>query len=198
MRIRMLLTAASVLAVAVALAPSSFAQGRGGRATTGTVKSVDAGAKTFVVTTRRMNQEADVTIKTDDQSRFLKGGNAGTFADVKAGGFAVVFGMGMPDTGITARQVVLLEKPGGATTGTIKSADPAAKTLTLTVGRMGMEREVTIKASDKTKIMSGMDAGKWEDLTAGKRVMVIGEGNPRQGDFTAVVIRLVPAPGANQ
>src|SRR5262245_14101340 len=105
MRVRAVLTAAAVAAL-VAAPTLAFAQrGGGGAPRAGVVKSVDTGAKTITVTTRgRMNQEADVTVKTNDQTVFGIGNDPGTFADVKVGKFVVVTGTGNPNEGITGSE----------------------------------------------------------------------------------------------
>src|SRR5262245_5544311 len=122
MRFRVALLAATAAVTLLAPAQAAFAQRqRGGGARVGKVKSVDAAAKSFVITARRMGQEADITIKTDDQTRWMHGLDNGTLADVKEGRFAIVLGQGMPDTGITAREVFILDKEGGAPTGVVKS-----------------------------------------------------------------------------
>jgi hypothetical protein len=198
MRVRSLLLAASAAAMLLVPASASFAQ-RGGRPQFGTIKSVDAAGKTFVVTVRRQQQEADVTVKTDGQTSYMKGLDNGAFTDLKAGAFAVFMGEGTPDTGITAREVFVLEKPGGATLGEVKSADATTKTITVTTGRAGGEqRDLAVKVTDKTKYLTGRQPAKWEDITAGKRVIVIGEGDPRQGPLTALYVRIVMAPGGGQ
>ena len=43
--------------------------------------------------------------------------------------------------------------------------------------------------------MNGREEGKWSDVTADKRVMVIGEGTPAEG-FTAYHVQILGAPAA--
>jgi hypothetical protein len=194
MRFRSVLFVASAAVLLIASAQASYAQRGGGRATTGMVKSVDSAGKSFVVTTGRAGgQQRDVTIKTDDQTHYMRGADNGAFADVKEGKYAIVLGQGTPDTGVTAREVFVLEKQGGSATGAVKSVDAAGKSFIITTGRPGgQQREVTVKVNDKTKFFNGRESGKWEDVAAEKRVMIIGEGNNREG-FTAIAVRILPA-----
>jgi hypothetical protein len=196
MRVRSLLLAATAAAVLLVPASVSVAQQRDGRPQFGMIKSVDAAGKSFVVTMRRQQQDADVTVKTDAQTSYMKGLDNGAFTDVKAGAFAAIIGEGTPETGLTAREVFVLEKPVGAALGEVKSADATAKTITITTGRAGGEqRDLPVKVTDKTKYLMGRQPAKWEDITAGKRVIVIGEGDARQGPLTALYVRIVMAPG---
>jgi len=196
MRFQSVLFAASAAALLLMPAQRLLAQQRGGRAQYGTIKSADATGKSFVVTVRRMGQEADVTVKTDDQTRYVHGVDQGAFGDIKEGRFAVFMGQGTPDAGITAREVFILDKPGGVQNGVVKSVDAAGKSFVITAGRAGgQQREVTVKVSDKTKFMAGRDAAKWEDVAAEKRVLIIGEGSAQAG-FTAYHVRILPAAGA--
>ncbi len=196
MRVRTILLVVGAVALVGSIASPSYAQGQRGRGPRmGTVKSVDTGAKTFVVTMRRMQQEQDVTIRTTAETSYHKGTDAGAFADVQAGRFAVILGEGMPAEGITAREVIVLEKQVAAMLGEVKSSDAGGKTLVITAGRPGGEtRDVTIKVTDKTKYMAGRNAAKFEDLTAGKRVIVIGEGTAEAG-VTAMHVRVLMPPG---
>jgi hypothetical protein len=197
MRFRSVLVAAAAAVLLLAPASNSFAQ-RGGNARYGTIKSVDAAGKSMVVTVRRMNNETDVTVKTDDQTRYFRGVDQGAFGDLKAGAFIVFAGQGQPDTGISAREVFILEKAGGVANGAVKSVDAGGKSFVVVTGRPGgQQREVTVKVGDKTKFWSGRDAAKWEDVAAEKRVLVIGEGSPQTG-LTAIHVRILPAAGGGQ
>jgi hypothetical protein len=200
MRCRSVLLVAS--AAVLLLAPASFAQGqRGNNMRGGAVKSADTGAKTFVVTMRGRGanaQPTDVTIKTTDQTRYMHYGDNGTFADLKEGRYAFFLGEGTPDTGITAREVIVLDKPGAVQTGVVKSVDTAGNSFVITTGRPGgQQREVTIKVGDKTKYMAGREAAKWSDVAAEKRVSIVGEGTAREG-LSAVIVRILPAAAGGQ
>lgn len=199
MRIRMTVVAAA--AAALLLVPSSSllaqggrGQGRGRGAMTGRVKSVDTGAKSFVVTMRGRQQSMDITVKTDDKTEFMHGAGAGSFSDVQEGRFAVVMAQGQPGADAAAARVLVFDTQPATANGAIKSVNASDKTFVITAGgRQGAPtREVSIKTTDKTRYMVGRGAGKWDDLAADKRVMVIGEGNANTG-ITAVIVTVLPA-----
>jgi len=187
---------AAALGVCLVAPAASFAQRqRGGGPISGVVKSIDTGAKTVTVTIRgRQGMEQDVTIKTDAQTIYgIAGGDAATFSDVKTGRTVVVLGQGTPQEGVTARNLVVFEKPVVVVRGAVKSADTAAKTVIITAGTGGNAREVTVTTTDKTKLMGLREAAKWEDLAAGRRVFVVTEGTARDPKVAATYIWVLPA-----
>jgi len=201
MRVPSTIAVVAALAISFGLAAGSQAQ-RARPAAQGMVKSVDATAKSFVVTTMRRGGEArDVTVKTDASTTFTKGigpnAAAGTFADVTSGKFVRVTGDGTPETGVTAKTIAILERaPGRATVGVVKSVDAAGHSFVLTLRRAGQERDVTVKWTDQTKVMLGRgaqaQAGSASDIATGKRVSIQGEGSPEAG-YTATQIQVLPA-----
>ena len=197
MRVRTLLFAA---AATLLVASPSFAQRGGGGFRTGTVKSIDAAGKSVVVTTMRMNQAMDVTIQVNDQTQLGRvGGATVTLADIKAGNHVVFMGGGAQGAPGPARVIFVSDKEVRAVPGTVKSADAGAKTIVVTtMGRGGAAgMDVTVKVSDATKYLSGRNAAKWEDVTAGKRVAIIGEGRPQAGMTAMHVIILPEGAGGN-
>jgi hypothetical protein len=201
MQVRAALIIVAVAAMSFGFSRGTSAQQRQRPAAAGMVKSVDDGAKSFVITVGRRGQTQDVTIKTDANTKFLKAPQTeASFADVKVGKYAAVAGEGTAATGITATQVIIADRaPARGTTGTVKSVDTTTKTIVITIGREGAQaRDVTVKWTDTTKVMVGRQAGKLDDIAVGKRIRVQGEGNARQG-FTATEIVVLPAaPGAGQ
>lgn len=195
MRIRAFVFAA---AASLLVAAPSFAQGQGrggGGARVGAIKSVDAAAKSVTITTRgRMNAEMDVTITTNDQTKFSKAGESGAFSDLKAGAFAVVLGGGRMNQPAPASEIIVFDKRPGTANGVVKSVDAGTKTVTVTArGQGGAERDVTIKLTDSTKYRAMGAAAKMSDVAAGKRIVALGEGNQMTGITGAWLVIVLPA-----
>jgi hypothetical protein len=71
---------------------------------------------------------------------------------------------------------------GGPMAGVVKAVDTGAKTITVTVrGRMGMERDLTVKTNAQTAYEIGVDPAAFTDVKVGKNVVVVGQGSPQEG-----------------
>jgi Domain of unknown function (DUF5666) len=75
----------------------------GERGVTGSVTSIDAGAKTFVV----QSTGASVITRTDTSTTFRRRGNAASFSDVTVGAIVEVTGILQADGSILARKVTI-------------------------------------------------------------------------------------------
>ncbi len=161
------------LALVVTLLPTSFS---------GQIKSIDQGAKSFVVTVK---DRGDITVNTNADTKIkLYGDKDGAFSDLKAGqGVAVT--MVQTADGNLALVVRLLPV---YISGPIKSIDQGAKSLVVTVKDRG---DVAVNTNADTKIkLYGDKDGTFNDLKAGNRVAVTmvetTDGN------LALVVRLLP------
>jgi hypothetical protein len=201
---------ASALLTLFALVAPAFAQQRY-VSVIGTVENIDAGAKSFAIKTDKGEMPA---IKFDDRTQFLrlpagetdtKKATRATAADLGAGDRAIarlkqedqsapaVFLYFTKQSDLAQRQQKTLDEwQTQSVNGTVKSVDPAAKRVVISVrGGFGPPRDVTLDGTGNVEYLRfSLDTGKYEPSTAGlapvqvgDQVRVLGQKNADQSEI---------------
>ncbi len=155
-------------------------------AVSGTVASIDASAKTFVVTA---SEKGNITVSVSDGTVFLKNDTASaTFADLSVGSRVKVSGVLDLNTHVIAANKVMILMVSEKTTfeGTLKavSGTTLPATLTITVG--GVDYTVNV-ASDTSILSSLWGRSSLTNFRVGDNIRVYGSVNGTT--INATVIR---------
>jgi hypothetical protein len=170
-------------------------------AASGTVKSIDRGANSFVVTTATSSTvTVDVATSTTFASR---GSAASSFAKLAVGQRVAV--LGTTSGGVVHATSVIVVPAGGSggrfpggfggalgTFGSVKSVDAAKNTFTLS-SRSGTTVTVDVSATTKYTDLSG-GAASFSSVTVGTRVAVTGT-TTAGGTVDASGVAIIPAGG---
>jgi len=171
--------------------PEAPAPGRGERRPEGPVpvqghlKSLDAKARTLILTTQRERQEVELTFTLAPDAVVHQGRVQVALDELKPGArLALILG---EDKKTVTSIHFLPEERGGRRPevrgeegrrgglqlrGAIKAIDPAGKTLTLTVNEGGIELTGVFTFTDTTAVHKGREAAQLGDLKAGVPVVL--------------------------
>lgn len=166
------------------------------RVYTGAVTSISASDRTFVLSTKNGAK----TVKTTDDTRFLKGGLKGAkanFADLKVNDHIVAVGLVSGENLLTAKIVVITQQNNKqnqrrAVYGTVeqKSATGTGTLLTLRHPNTGKTFQVIVTGGTKITV-KGIVNPTVNDIQIGNRVVAAGSVD-ETGKITAKLLHVIP------